>query len=121
MFTIAENAYRDMLTLHCNQSIIISGESGAGKTEASKQIMNYIADVSSAETPKKKKNQDYNHNEIVKEQILQSNPVLEAFGNAKTVRNNNSSRFGKYMEIMFNYSGATIGGRITNCKCLYIF
>eukprot|EP00106_Octopus_bimaculoides_P021358 XP_014788800.1 PREDICTED: unconventional myosin-Ib-like [Octopus bimaculoides] len=87
-----------------DQCIIISGESGAGKTEASKVIMQYVAQVSG-------KGVDIDH---VKEQLLLSNPVLEAFGNAKTARNDNSSRFGKYMDIEFDFKGDPIGGVITN-------
>jgi myosin-1 len=85
-----------------NQCVIISGESGAGKTEASKKIMQFISAVS-------KSTADVDR---VTNQLLDSNPVLEAFGNAKTLRNDNSSRFGKYMEIQFNHAGAPIGGRI---------
>lgn len=110
VFTVAEDAFRSMMTEKVSQSIIISGESGAGKTEASKQIMNYLADISQT------KNKTEKDAEQVKKQILESNPILESFGNAKTVRNNNSSRFGKYMEIFFDYSGIIIGGNITNCK-----
>jgi myosin-1 len=89
------------------QCVIISGESGAGKTEASKQIQNYIASVSgsggnSANAAAVDK---------VKRIFLQSNPLLEAFGNAKTLRNNNSSRFGKYFELMFDRFGAPRGVR----------
>lgn len=86
------------------QCVIISGESGAGKTEASKKILQYIAAASS------------NSDDVarVKDVILASNPLLEAFGNAKTIRNNNSSRFGKYMEIRFNMQGDPEGGLITN-------
>jgi myosin-1 len=84
------------------QCIIISGESGAGKTEAAKQIMSYIAAVSGGEGDVQR----------VKEIILGSNPLLEAFGNAKTLRNNNSSRFGKYFEIFFNRLGQPQGGKI---------
>eukprot|EP01080_Neovahlkampfia_damariscottae_P010518 gene10518-3040_t len=106
VFTVSEDTYRSMMSEKRDQSIIISGESGAGKTEASKQIMNYLADVSQMKGNKE--------SETVKKQILQSNPILESFGNAKTVRNNNSSRFGKYMEIYFTYGGEICGGNITN-------
>eukprot|EP00029_Vermamoeba_vermiformis_P011292 TRINITY_DN616_c1_g2_i1.p1 TRINITY_DN616_c1_g2~~TRINITY_DN616_c1_g2_i1.p1 ORF type:complete len:1008 (-),score=401.27 TRINITY_DN616_c1_g2_i1:84-3056(-) len=104
VYAIAEDAYRSLLNEGQNQCIIITGESGSGKTETSKLIMQYIAAVTGKATNVQK----------VKEQILESNPVLEAFGNAKTVQNNNSSRFGKYFEIQFDYSGDPVGGRITN-------
>ena len=86
IFATAEEAYRTMIQEEDNQCVIISGESGAGKTEASKQIQNYIAAISGGGEGVDK----------VKKIFLQSNPLLEAFGNAKTLRNNNSSRFGKY-------------------------
>ena len=94
-----------------DQCIIISGESGAGKTEASKLVMQYVAAVSG-------KGQEVDK---VKEQLLQSNPVLEAFGNAKTNRNDNSSRFGKYMDIEFDFKGDPVGGIISNCECVCMF
>lgn len=87
-----------------NQCVIISGESGAGKTVAAKYIMSYVSRVSGG-GPKV---------QHVKDIILQSNPLLEAFGNAKTVRNNNSSRFGKYFEIQFSPGGEPDGGKISN-------
>ena len=104
VYAIADDMYRHMISEACNHCVIISGESGAGKTETSKLIMQYVAAVSGkgAEVTR------------VKDIILQSNPLLEAFGNAKTIRNNNSSRFGKYMEIQFNLAGDPSGGRITN-------
>ena len=104
VFATAEAAYRSMITEEDNQCIIISGESGAGKTEASKQIQEYIAKVSSGAEGVDR----------IKKVFLQSNPVLEAFGNAKTLRNNNSSRFGKYFCLKFNRYGAPMGGVITN-------
>ncbi|EGG18742.1 myosin IA heavy chain [Cavenderia fasciculata] len=104
IYSVADRAYRSLLSEKENQCIIISGESGSGKTEASKYIMQYIASITGG-------NQEV---ERVKNLILESNPLLEAFGNAKTLRNNNSSRFGKYMEIQFNYAGNPEGGRITN-------
>nr|WEL12768.1 myosin class I D [Halisarca dujardinii] len=104
IYAIADDAYRSMRDRRTDQCIIISGESGAGKTEASKLVMQYVAGVTSNSA-------DVNR---VKEQLLQSNPVLEAFGNAKTTRNDNSSRFGKYMDIEFNYQGDPLGGVITN-------
>ena len=104
IYMVAEEMYRRMLAEAEGQCVIISGESGAGKTEASKLIMQYIAAVSG-------KGEDVAR---VKDVILDSNPLLEAFGNAKTIRNNNSSRFGKYMEIQFDFAGDPRGGRITN-------
>lgn len=92
-------AYKD------NQCVIISGESGAGKTEAAKRIMQYIANVSGGK--------DSSIQEI-KEMVLATNPLLESFGNAKTLRNNNSSRFGKYLELQFNAQGEPVGANITN-------
>ena len=87
-----------------NQCVIISGESGAGKTVCAKFIMNYITQVTGGGSDIQR----------VKDVILDSNPLLEAFGNAKTLRNNNSSRFGKYMEIQFSRAGQPDGGRISN-------
>lgn len=104
IFATAEAAYRSMVTEEDSQCIIISGESGAGKTEASKQIQAYIAAISG----------DGEGVEKIKRIFLESNPVLEAFGNAKTLRNNNSSRFGKYFELKFNRFGTPQGGIITN-------
>lgn len=105
VFSIAESAYYNMNAYHENQCVIISGESGAGKTEAAKRIMQYIAAVSGGE--------DGSIQEI-KEMVLATNPLLESFGCAKTLRNNNSSRHGKYLEIMFNSHGEPIGAQITN-------
>eukprot|EP01091_Cochliopodium_minus_P002670 TRINITY_DN1251_c0_g1_i2.p1 TRINITY_DN1251_c0_g1~~TRINITY_DN1251_c0_g1_i2.p1 ORF type:complete len:527 (-),score=175.60 TRINITY_DN1251_c0_g1_i2:1721-3274(-) len=104
VYAIAEAAYRNMRSNNANQCVIISGESGAGKTEASKKLMEYITAVSKNSESVGK----------VKSMLLESNPILESFGNAKTVRNDNSSRFGKYMEIMFDFMGAPIGGKVTN-------
>jgi myosin-1 len=106
VYALAEDAYRTLRMEREAQCIIISGESGAGKTEASKLIMQYIAAVS---------NRDVSGRiEKVKEQILKSNPVLEAFGNAKTLRNDNSSRFGKYMELIFDFAANPIGANVQN-------
>ncbi|XP_030920983.1 unconventional myosin-Ia isoform X1 [Geospiza fortis] len=104
IYAIADDAYRSLRDRDRDQCILITGESGAGKTEASKLVMSYVAAVSS-------KGEEVNK---VKEQLLQSNPVLEAFGNAKTVRNDNSSRFGKYMDIEFDFKGDPLGGVISN-------
>ncbi|KAL7405985.1 hypothetical protein ABVT39_011448 [Epinephelus coioides] len=104
IYALADNMYRNMMIDNENQCVIISGESGAGKTVAAKYIMSYISRVSGG-GPKV---------QHVKDIILQSNPLLEAFGNAKTVRNNNSSRFGKYFEIQFSSGGEPDGGKISN-------
>uniref|UniRef100_A0AAY5KVX8 Osteoclast-stimulating factor 1 n=1 Tax=Esox lucius TaxID=8010 RepID=A0AAY5KVX8_ESOLU len=104
IYALADNMYRNMMIDCENQCVIISGESGAGKTVAAKYIMSYISKVSGGGAKV----------QHVKEIILQSNPLLEAFGNAKTVRNNNSSRFGKYFEIQFSRGGEPDGGKISN-------
>ncbi|XP_022056513.1 unconventional myosin-Ie isoform X1 [Acanthochromis polyacanthus] len=104
IYALADNMYRNMMIDRENQCVIISGESGAGKTVAAKYIMGYISRVSGG-GPRV---------QHVKDIILQSNPLLEAFGNAKTVRNNNSSRFGKYFEIQFSSGGEPDGGKISN-------
>ncbi|KAJ5455586.1 Myosin-1 [Penicillium daleae] len=88
-----------------NQCVIISGESGAGKTEAAKRIMQYIASVSGGSDSSIQQTKDM---------VLATNPLLESFGNAKTLRNNNSSRFGKYLELEFNANGEPVGANITN-------
>ncbi|KAB5591955.1 Myosin-1 [Ceratobasidium theobromae] len=105
VFAIAESSYYNMKSYKENQCVIISGESGAGKTEAAKRIMQYIAAVSGG--------QDSSITEI-KEMVLATNPLLESFGCAKTLRNDNSSRHGKYLEIMFNSNAEPIGAQITN-------
>ncbi|EHB06520.1 Myosin-Ia [Heterocephalus glaber] len=104
IYALANVAYQSLRDQDRDQCIVITGESGAGKTEASKLVMSYVAAVCG-------KGEQVNS---VKEQLLQSNPVLEAFGNAKTIRNNNSSRFGKYMDIEFDFKGSPLGGVITN-------
>ncbi|XP_052793613.1 unconventional myosin-Ie-like isoform X2 [Mya arenaria] len=104
VFALTDNMYRNMMIDMENQCVIISGESGAGKTVAAKFIMSYISKVSGGGATVQR----------VKDIILESNPLLEAFGNAKTVRNNNSSRFGKYVEIQFSRGGEPDGGRISN-------
>jgi myosin-1 len=105
VFAIAESAYYNMKAYKDNQCVIISGESGAGKTEAAKRIMQYIANVSGGESGDIKQ---------IKDMVLATNPLLESFGNAKTLRNNNSSRFGKYLQIHFNTAGEPVGADITN-------
>ncbi|KAJ9137606.1 Myosin i myo5 [Coniochaeta hoffmannii] len=105
VFAIAESSYYNMKAYKDNQCVIISGESGAGKTEAAKRIMQYIADVSGGDSGDIKQ---------IKDMVLATNPLLESFGNAKTLRNNNSSRFGKYLQIHFNTQGEPVGADITN-------
>uniref|UniRef100_A0A4W5Q9V9 Myosin IH n=1 Tax=Hucho hucho TaxID=62062 RepID=A0A4W5Q9V9_9TELE len=102
IYALADNVYRTMLTEANNHFILISGESGAGKTEASKKILQFYA-VSCPSTKLL---------DNVRDRLLLSNPVLEAFGNAKTLKNDNSSRFGKYMDIQFDHMGGAVGGHI---------
>jgi myosin-5 len=112
LFAIAEEAYTDMLRDSRNQTVVVSGESGAGKTVSAKYIMRYFATRGAPGQPSKGTKSRADAISETEEQILATNPVMEAFGNAKTTRNDNSSRFGKYIEIMFNKDTDIIGARI---------
>ncbi|XP_017283208.1 myosin-9 isoform X1 [Kryptolebias marmoratus] len=112
IYAITDTAYRSMMQDREDQSILCTGESGAGKTENTKKVIQYLAHVASAF--KSKKDQGSNtlsHGELEK-QLLQANPILEAFGNAKTVKNDNSSRFGKFIRINFDVNGYIVGANI---------
>ncbi|NXH00331.1 MYH7 protein, partial [Loxia leucoptera] len=99
IYSIADNAYNDMLRNRENQSMLITGESGAGKTVNTKRVIQYFAIVAAlGDTPGKKLG-------TLEDQIIEANPAMEAFGNAKTIRNDNSSRFGKFIRIHFGPSG----------------
>jgi myosin heavy subunit len=100
-FAIANSTFQNMSRGGGNQAILISGESGAGKTEATKQCFNFLAEIAGSELQ-------------LEQKILNANPILEAFGNAKTLRNNNSSRFGRWTEINFSPKGQIIGASIEN-------
>uniref|UniRef100_A0A8C3IU96 Myosin-7 n=1 Tax=Chrysemys picta bellii TaxID=8478 RepID=A0A8C3IU96_CHRPI len=104
IFSISDNAYQNMLTDRENQSILITGESGAGKTVNTKRVIQYFA-VIAAISDRSKKEQVDKSKGTLEDQIIQANPALEAFGNAKTVRNDNSSRFGKFIRIHFGATG----------------
>ncbi|XP_047149633.1 myosin-6-like isoform X2 [Vigna umbellata] len=104
-FAVADAAYRLMINEGISQSILVSGESGAGKTESTKLLMRYLAYMGG-------RTNNAAEGRTVEQKVLESNPVLEAFGNAKTVRNNNSSRFGKFVEIQFDKSGRISGAAI---------
>uniref|UniRef100_A0A7E4UTG5 Myosin motor domain-containing protein n=1 Tax=Panagrellus redivivus TaxID=6233 RepID=A0A7E4UTG5_PANRE len=108
LFAVSDEAYRNMVNDHENQSMLITGESGAGKTENTKKVIAYFASVGASQNKKT----DAKSQGSLEDQIVRTNPVLEAFGNAKTVRNNNSSRFGKFIRIHFNTAGKLAGGDI---------
>lgn len=104
-------SFRDMIRDGKNQTIVVSGESGAGKTVSAKYIMRYFATRESPDNPGSRSKRGEAMSET-EEQILATNPIMEAFGNAKTTRNDNSSRFGKYIEIMFDDKTNIIGAKI---------
>ncbi|XP_029545153.1 myosin-10 isoform X1 [Salmo trutta] len=132
IYAISESAYRCMLQDREDQSILCTGESGAGKTENTKKVIQYLAHVASShkgkkdhnipvspESPKPVKLQAENNNVSgalfygeLERQLLQANPILESFGNAKTVKNDNSSRFGKFIRINFDVTGYIVGANI---------
>lgn len=99
VYAVSMEAFGNMRRAHANQSILVSGESGAGKTETTKIVMSHLAALATTSQTK------------VIQQIIQANPLLESFGNAKTVRNDNSSRFGKFTELQFTKEGQLLGAR----------
>ncbi|XP_032393221.1 myosin-9 [Etheostoma spectabile] len=112
IYAITDTAYRSMMQDREDQSILCTGESGAGKTENTKKVIQYLAHVASSHKTKKDQNSSIlSHGELEK-QLLQANPILEAFGNAKTVKNDNSSRFGKFIRINFDVNGYIVGANI---------
>uniref|UniRef100_A0A8C9R3J8 Myosin heavy chain 10 n=1 Tax=Scleropages formosus TaxID=113540 RepID=A0A8C9R3J8_SCLFO len=108
IYAISETAYRCMLQDREDQSILCTGESGAGKTENTKKVIQYLAHVASSHKGRK----DHNIPGELERQLLQANPILESFGNAKTVKNDNSSRFGKFIRINFDVTGYIVGANI---------
>ncbi|TPX34846.1 hypothetical protein SmJEL517_g02611 [Synchytrium microbalum] len=104
IYAISDAAYFDMLQDKENQSILITGESGAGKTENTKKVIQYFASVAGGTSAK--------NAGTLEAQILQANPILESFGNAQTIRNNNSSRFGKFIRLEFSPTGHIVGANI---------
>ncbi|KAG5852504.1 hypothetical protein ANANG_G00063130 [Anguilla anguilla] len=111
IFAVANECYRCLWKRHDSQCVLISGESGAGKTESTKLLLQFLSVMSqnSAGTPPSERTTH------VEEAIVQSSPIMEAFGNAKTVYNNNSSRFGKFILLHFSQNGNIHGGCIIDC------
>uniref|UniRef100_A0A8C4ICJ7 Myosin-11 n=2 Tax=Dicentrarchus labrax TaxID=13489 RepID=A0A8C4ICJ7_DICLA len=125
IYSITDNAYRNMMQDREDQSILCTGESGAGKTENTKKVIQYLAVVASSHKGKKDVNPDSVAAAVAKQQqagslaygelekqLLQANPILEAFGNAKTIKNDNSSRFGKFIKLNFDVTGYIVGANI---------
>lgn len=104
IFAIAENTYRNLLENQKDQLILVTGESGAGKTENTKKVIQYLSLISSDDKS--------DHANDIHNKILRANPILESFGNAKTIKNNNSSRFGKFIKIFFDSKGIISGATI---------
>merc|ERR1719150_1232506 len=108
LFAISDGAYQQMMNASKDQSMLITGESGAGKTENTKKVITYFAILGANE----KKGGDQEKKANLEDRIVQTNPILESYGNAKTIRNDNSSRFGKFIRIYFNQMGKLAGGFI---------
>uniref|UniRef100_A0A8C5FFX6 Myosin-9 n=1 Tax=Gadus morhua TaxID=8049 RepID=A0A8C5FFX6_GADMO len=105
IYAITDTSYRSMMQDREDQSILCTGESGAGKTENTKKVIQYLAHVASSFKSKRDQGE-------LEKQLLRANPILEAFGNAKTVKNDNSSRFGKFIRINFDVNGYIVGANI---------
>ncbi|XP_030645705.1 myosin-11 [Chanos chanos] len=124
IYSVTDNAYRNMMQEREDQSVLCTGESGAGKTENTKKVIQYLAMVASSHKGKKEASSDSSVSGLNKQQgsqlafgelekqLLQANPILEAFGNAKTIKNDNSSRFGKFIKINFDMAGYIVGANI---------
>lgn len=108
VFATSDLAFRNMLEMHENQSILVTGESGAGKTENTKKVIQYLAAIASQNA----RSVGSTKGDNLEQQILKANPILEAFGNAQTVKNDNSSRFGKFIRIQFSEEGHITGANI---------
>uniref|UniRef100_A0A673L2L9 Myosin heavy chain, fast skeletal muscle-like n=1 Tax=Sinocyclocheilus rhinocerous TaxID=307959 RepID=A0A673L2L9_9TELE len=115
IFSISDNAYQFMLTDRENQSILITGESGAGKTVNTKRVIQYFATIA-VSGQKKTEASPGKMQGSLEDQIIAANPLLEAYGNAKTVRNDNSSRFGKFIRIHFGSTGKLASADIETCE-----
>jgi myosin heavy subunit len=109
---VAESAFSNLLQFKQSQAVLISGESGAGKTEATKVVLHYLTQRS-RQLAKSLNLPNPDEGSIIQQRILDANPVLEAFGNAKTVRNNNSSRFGKLFQVQYDRNGNIVGALLT--------
>ena len=105
VFAIAERAFRHMRGGKRSQSIICSGDSGAGKTETCKYLLRYMTTVAGSHGE--------SGSDVLEKRIIEANPIIEAFGNAKTLRNNNSSRFGKFVRVHFSEDNKVVGADIT--------
>ncbi|XP_061906286.1 myosin-11-like isoform X2 [Entelurus aequoreus] len=124
IYSITDNAYRNMMQDREDQSILCTGESGAGKTENTKKVIQYLALVASSHKGKKDANPASQQQQPqqqqagslaygeLEKQLLQANPIMEAFGNAKTIKNDNSSRFGKFIKLNFDVTGFLVGANI---------
>jgi len=112
LFAISEGAYQGMMHCSKDQSMLITGESGAGKTENTKKVITYFAILGATEVKKKGDNAPVEKKANLEDRIVNTNPILESYGNAKTIRNDNSSRFGKFIRIYFNQMGKLAGGFI---------
>jgi myosin heavy chain 6/7 len=115
LFASADGAYQQMMNNAKDQSMLITGESGAGKTENTKKVITYFAILGASEVKLKKGEAPPPASEKkanLEDRIVNTNPILESYGNAKTIRNDNSSRFGKFIRIYFNHMGKLAGGFI---------
>lgn len=114
IYATAEGTYRNLLENQKDQSILVTGESGAGKTENTKKIIQYLSSITGniVENPSSKASTSHTGMASIDTKILQANPILESFGNAKTIKNNNSSRFGKFIKIFVSTKGSITGANI---------